>query len=149
MQWLLCVLFILIVGIDPSVAGLSSQVCKEHYCIDVEIALTPQELQHGLMGRTSLDKSKGMLFVFTDIAVHHFWMKNTRIPLDMLWIDATGRIVDIISDVQPCIDGKYCPSQRPKNVAKYVLEINAGISKTNGLKEGDLLTLPTMINVAN
>ena len=79
-----------------------------------------------------------MLFVFGGPGKYSFWMKNTLISLDIIWMDGDGKIVDIKEGAMPC--GKnYCESYTPKAPAKYVLEINAGMAKETGMKIGDKL----------
>jgi YVTN family beta-propeller protein len=95
----------------------------------------------GLMFRKSLEWNNGMLFVFEDESNLSFWMKNTYIPLDMIFVDKDFRIVDINQNAQPCIEEKHCPSYSSKQPAKYVLEVNAGFVKQNKIKIGDTVDL--------
>jgi len=112
-----------------------TEVCFDGGCIDAEIARTPDQRATGLMFQKSLPKDSGMLFVFDAEGVYPFWMKNTLIPLDILWIDSDSRIVFIARDAQPCTT--TCQNIEPGVAAKYVLEINAGISEAKGIKVGD------------
>jgi uncharacterized membrane protein (UPF0127 family) len=82
-----------------------------------------------------------MLFVFEDVKYLSFWMKNTYIPLDMIFVDKDLRIVDTKEDVQPCLQEDICPSYPSKQPAKYVLEVNAGFIQQNGIRVGDILYL--------
>ncbi len=104
----------------------------------VELAKTKTEQERGLMFKQSMDQNKGMLFVFEVTGIHLFWMKDTYIPLDMIWISEDKRIVYIKSEAQPhdksIID--------PKAPAKYVLEINGGLAKKYGFQPGDKVLLP-------
>ena len=104
--------------------------------INAELANTPQKRERGLMFREKLAENEGMLFVFGTEGYHSFWMKNTLIPLDIIWINAEKEIVDIKENFQPCKVGP-CESYVPKYPAKYVLEANAGWIKENQLKLGD------------
>ena len=114
------------------------KVCFNENCYAVELAQTDEQRQTGLMGREHLDKDKGMLFIYEDEGVYTFWMKNTLIPLDMIWIDGNGTVARIIKNAEPC--GKeYCPSINPNKKAKYVLEINGGEADRLGLAEGSRL----------
>jgi len=90
----------------------------------VEVADTPETLARGLMFRDSLAKNEGMLFVFPDVGIHSFWMKNTKIPLDIAWISADKIVVDIQS-MMPC-ETDPCPSFVPQKEALYALEVPAG-----------------------
>ena len=89
------------------------------------------------MFRKKLDKNYGMVFVFSEDGKHTFWMKNTLIPLDMIWIGGDNKVVYVAQNVQPC-KSLICPSVIPSGKAKYVLEINAGISDRLGIKMGDI-----------
>jgi uncharacterized membrane protein (UPF0127 family) len=120
----------------------SGQVCIKDNCFNVELAITDAERERGLMYRQVLDSNKGMLFVFPDEGIHPFWMKNTLIPLDIVWADSAGTIVFISQNVQPC-KSVICPSVIPNKPAKYVLEINSGICQQMELKVGDKLKIPT------
>jgi uncharacterized membrane protein (UPF0127 family) len=120
--------------------NLSSSVCFKDNCFQVELAKTNAEQERGLMYRTELDKNEGMLFIFDKEGVYPFWMKNTLIPLDITWIDSSNKVVFISQDVQPC-KSLICPSVFPRGVAKYVLEINAGLCQDMGLKLGDIAEL--------
>lgn len=109
----------------------------------VEVADDAKERETGLMFRKNLEWNNRMLFIFDDEYNLSFWMKNTYIPLDMIFIDKDLRIVDIKENVQPCIeDEQYiCPSYPSKQPAKYVLEVNAGFVEQNGIKAGDIIDL--------
>ncbi|MGA2418125.1 MAG: DUF192 domain-containing protein [Candidatus Staskawiczbacteria bacterium] len=120
--------------------SLGNQVCFGQNCFSVELAKTEAEKEKGLMYRTQLDKDKGMLFIFNTEGVYPFWMKNTLIPLDMIWIGSNNKVVFIAQNVQPC-KTFICPVINPKVKAKYVLEINAGVSEETGIKTGDIAEL--------
>ena len=117
-----------------------SRVCFQQNCFTVELALTSEQQAQGLMARTHMDPDKGMLFVFPSESVYPFWMKDTLIPLDMIWMDSNGTVVFIGKDEQPC-GPLECPSINPGVQAKYVLEVSAGTADRIGLKEGDKLTI--------
>jgi uncharacterized membrane protein (UPF0127 family) len=112
------------------------RVCFGSECFTVELARTPEEQSRGLMERLSLAKDSGMLFVFPNDGVYSFWMKNTQIPLDIIWLDSNRSIVFIKRNAQPC-GTEECSTINPGKNAKYVLEVNAGVSDRIGLKEGD------------
>ena len=107
----------------------------------VDVANDPEEQSRGLMFRNSMEWNNGMLFVSEDVKYLSFWMKNTYIPLDMIFVDKDLRIVDIKEDVQPCLQEDICPSYPSKQPAKYVLEVNAGFVQQNGIRVGDILYL--------
>jgi len=116
------------------------KVCFKNNCFEVELAVTNEEQAIGLMFRKSLDKNRGMLFVFKEEGEHSFWMKNTLISLDIIWINENKEVIFISENTQPCKEDS-CPSITPNKKAKYVLEINGGISKEIGLKVGDGLEI--------
>ncbi|MBI2675013.1 MAG: DUF192 domain-containing protein [Candidatus Aenigmarchaeota archaeon] len=108
--------------------------------VKVEVADTYLKRSIGLMNRTGLDKDSGMLFVFPNPAIQTFWMKSTLIPLDMIFADEKGTIVDIKKSVQPCRTFE-CELYSSVREAKYVVETNAGFSEKNSIALGDKMVL--------
>jgi len=104
--------------------------------LDIEIADNDYETQTGLMYRTSMKSNQGMLFVFDDQVERFFYMKNTKIPLDLIFIDENKKIVSFQKNAQP-FDENSLPSKFP---AKYVLEVNANLVDTWELNIGDLIS---------
>ena len=103
--------------------------------MQVEIADDQAERERGLMFRDHLDENAGMIFVFGASRVVYFWMKNTRIPLDMIFADSDGRVVGIVAEAKPYSEqtvGPGLPSQ-------YVLEVNGGFCRRHGIAVGDWL----------
>jgi len=121
-----------------------SKVCFGAKCFYVELAVTSEERSRGLMFREHLDPDKGMLFIYQDEGVHYFWMKNTLIPLDMVWINGNREVISISKDIQPC-QTSQCPSIGPGQKVKYVLELNGGTSDKIGLAIGDKITFDKSI----
>lgn len=118
------------------------QVCFKEHCFFVELAKTEEARAQGFMFRKSLDKDKGMLFIFNQEGVYPFWMKNTIIPLDIIWLSKDSKIVFISKSAQPCLPAQAdtkssCTGINPEVNAQYVLEINAGVSDELGLNVGD------------
>lgn len=105
--------------------------------IKVEIADDNQERDDGLMFREALGKNSGMLFVFEDEDYRSFWMKNTLIPLDILFINDDLEIVDIKNAV-PCKEDP-CALYKSSAPARYALEINSNFTIENGVNTGDKL----------
>ena len=101
--------------------------------IDIEAALTSDQEQQGLMFRRSMADSLGMLFVFDVEEQQSFWMKNTYIPLDIIYVSAKKEIVSIAADCKP-LSEESIPSV---GNAKYVVEVNGGYAAQQGLKKGD------------
>ena len=110
----------------------------------VDVADDPQERERGLMFRKDMEQNSGMLFVFGGTVDNNlsFWMKNTYIPLDIIFIDSDLRIVDVKEAVQPCLQQQEtCPSYPSKQPAKYALEVNAGFVQQNKINIGDRLEI--------
>ncbi len=107
--------------------------------ISLELALTPEEIGQGLMYRPHLAEESGMLFLFRQERVPSFWMKDTMIPLDLLFLDGQGVILEISENAQPCAV-EPCPQYIPANAAWAVLEVNAGFAARHRLAAGDTLT---------
>ncbi len=104
---------------------------------DIEVARTPQQHELGLMKRDSMPENHGMIFVFEDEHLLEFWMKDTRIPLDIMYLDADGKVVSV-GQMQP-YDLSTVSSQVP---AQYAVELNAGMVKKLGIKAGQVLEIP-------
>jgi len=111
----------------------------------VEIAATDEARARGLMFRDTLEDGHGMLFIHDSEAPQAYWMKNTRIALDILYFDDARRLVSQQRDVPPCSGGNRCPSYPSKGAARYVLELNAGEARRIGLEDGETLTLSPSI----
>ncbi len=105
----------------------------------VELADTPESREHGLMFRRELAPDAGMLFIHDDVEPLAYWMKNTYIPLDILYFDQDKRLVSAQLGVLPCGRQPQCPIYPSAGPAKYVLELNAGQAADLGLKRGDEL----------
>lgn len=106
----------------------------------VEIADDPAERSQGLMNRESMARSTGMLFVYDRPQRVAFWMRNTLIPLDMIFIDATGTVAHIHENAIP-LDETAIPGG---DDIQYVLEINAGLSERLGIDEGSQVRHPSI-----
>ena len=104
----------------------------------MDIAKTSKERKLGLMYKESLDSNKGMIFIYNKEKKHPFWMKNTMIPLDIIWLNKSKQVVYISKNTQPCKQND-CLSIKPNRRAIYVLEINANLSDKLGLSIGDLI----------
>ena len=106
----------------------------------VEVAQSQQKQALGLMFRDSLPDDHGMLFIFPAEGFRSFWMKNTRIPLDIMYFDEDLKLVSVAENAQPCRT-RRCPNYPSEGPAKYVLELNAGKAAELGLRPGDELQL--------
>lgn len=121
----------------PADASGNPELKLHGHRIEVEIAADDATREHGLMDRTSMPAGHGMLFVFPDSQVRTFWMKNTLIPLDMLFFDADRKLVTLLANVPPC-KADPCPVYPSTAPARYVLELNAGAAAKLGVHEGDV-----------
>lgn len=102
----------------------------------VEIAATDEERARGLMFRDELAPGTGMLFIHEREEPQAYWMKNTRIPLDILYFGADRRLISQQRNVPPCTTTVRCPSYPSDGPALYVLELNAGEASRLGLEAG-------------
>jgi len=106
----------------------------------VDLAETREAQARGLMFVEQMDADHGMLFIFPREAPRSFWMKNTRIPLDILYFDRELALVSMARNARPCV-ADPCPSYPSRGPAQYVLELNAGTADALGVAPGDRLTL--------
>jgi hypothetical protein len=106
--------------------------------LQVETATTPDARRYGLMFRTSLPEYSGMLFVYTQDQPQSFWMKNTLIPLDAIFINSKKEIVSI-KTMTPC-KTEVCPAYPSDAPAQYIIEVNGGFAARNGINAGDTVS---------
>ncbi|MCF0072595.1 DUF192 domain-containing protein [Dyadobacter sp. CY261] len=109
---------------------------REYKKIDVEIAENEAERNKGLMFRPFLPDSVGMLFIFEQPGEHSFWMKNTAIPLDIVYVGPDKKIISIAENTRPYSE----ESIPPYGLVKYVVEFNAGFTKSNNIQSGDAIS---------
>lgn len=119
---------------------LTVQGAGQTHSFTVEVAVTAPERSRGLMFREEMAADHGMLFIFETEGDRYFWMKNTPLPLDIIYINAAGKIVSIAADTTPFSE-QTIPSGAP---AKYVLELNAGMSAERGIDVGDTVSSASM-----
>ena len=129
----------------PAVTG-PRVILPDGFVVKIEIADDDEQRAQGLMYRDHLAPDAGMLFFFAREDEYPFWMKNTRIPLDIIWIDSSRHIAHVKHEVPPCRIPD-CPSYPPNAKAQYVLELAGGEAAKHGLKAGDLLRYEGMENV--
>ena len=131
----LCASFTHAAAVEPSVE------LKGHR-YNVELALDAATQQRGLMFRDDMPADHGMLFIFDRPNMQTFWMKNCRMPLDILYFDQNYKLVSVQQRVPPCRDADgNCPVYPSSGPAQYVLELNAGTAEKIGVKAGDALTV--------
>jgi uncharacterized membrane protein (UPF0127 family) len=116
----------------PAARVILTDAYGGRHAVDVEVAATPEMRERGLMWRKELADGKGMLFVFPMEEEHSFWMRNTLIPLDMIFIDGKGAIVGIVQNAPP----RTLVSRSVGAPSKYVLEVPGGWSARVGLQAG-------------
>jgi uncharacterized protein len=123
-------------GSGTALRTVDMQIGSQQY--KLEVADTEAARRRGLMERDSMPANHGMLFVFKDERELNFWMKNTRFPLEILYLDAGGQIVSI-HEMKPYDTRTNHTSARP---AKYAIELNVGQVARAGVKAGDVLEIP-------
>jgi uncharacterized membrane protein (UPF0127 family) len=132
--------FCALAGNDQAVSGLTPITLPGGTVIHAELANTPQKRAEGLMYRTHLAPDRGMLFTFSQAEAWVFWMKNTKIPLDLIWINEKKQIVHIEQNVPICTrTDDSCPQYRPNEGALYVLELAGGRAESLKLQRGSKL----------
>lgn len=107
--------------------------------LGVEVAQTVIARQRGLSDRSMLSENRGMLFVFKEAGLHGIWMKDMRFPIDILWLDAGGVVLDFMRNALP---ESYPHVFYPRRSATFVLEIPANFTELHGVKIGDVVSLP-------
>ncbi len=130
--------FALAGGAAKADAGLDVVTATGRHHYEVEIAADEASREHGLMDRRAMAANHGMLFEFPTRALVTFWMKDTYLPLDMVFIDANGKVARVYENATPMSE-KLIPSIEPVTA---VLELNAGQAKAIGLKRGDKVVFP-------
>ena len=140
---LACVLMVALVEAAPASitfeeSSLTIDATHDSFEFRVELAVSPAQRSQGLMFREDLDEDRGMLFDFGRPQVASMWMRNTYVPLDMLFIDAAGRITQIAADTQPLSD-TVVASREP---VRAVLELRGGVSAKLGIEPGHRVIHP-------
>jgi hypothetical protein len=120
---------------DGTLKFISAKGKKEIVQIDIETALTEPEQEQGLMYRKSMDELRGMLFVFPNSEQRSFWMRNTYISLDIIYVSKDKELVKIVKNAVPRSE-KSLLSEKD---AMYVVEVNGGFCESHGIKEGDFI----------
>lgn len=127
-------------GTDPVISGLIPITIPGGIMIHAELADTPQKRAEGLMYRKHLGADRGMLFTFLQAQPWTFWMKNTKIPLDIIWMNEKKQIVHIEQNVPICTrTDDSCPQYRPNDESLYVLELAGGRAESLKLQRGSKL----------
>jgi uncharacterized membrane protein (UPF0127 family) len=117
---------------------LPKVILPDGFEVTLELAITPDELAQGLMYRPRLPDDRGMLLIFAEERLPNIWMMNTLVALDIVYLDRSGTVVDIVPDAQPC-PAEPCPRFTPKVPAQAVLELPAGGARQHAITEGSKL----------
>lgn len=121
-------------------------VLPDGYQVKIELAADDDARAQGLMFRDRVPQGTGMLFLFPQPGDYPFWMKNTLVPLDMIWLDGQKRVVHVAANVPPC-KADPCPSYPPNATAGYVLELGAGEAAKHRVVVGSTLAFERLGNV--
>ncbi len=134
------------IGIGCASASSEPWVELRGQRFSVEIADSQVEQARGLMFRDSMPADHGMLFVNQAPRPQAFWMKNTKIPLDIIYFDQQRELINFHPRVPPCSGGNSCPSYASEGDVMYTLELNGGTAEKIGLRQGDVITFsPTIV----
>jgi uncharacterized membrane protein (UPF0127 family) len=135
-----CILLIFLLITSRSAGAQEKDVVRIYFpsgeFVVAELALSGEQRAKGLMFRDDIAANRGMLFIFEDEAIHSFWMRNVKFPIDILWLDREKRIVHMAKQVPPC-KRDPCPTYSPVRPSVYVLELRAGRSEQLGIRIGD------------
>jgi hypothetical protein len=127
-------------GEAPLAAGEQWVTLPGGQKIRAEVLTRPEDMQRGMMFRTSLAPDRGMLFVHDAPGRYAYWMFQCLIPLDIIWMDADRKIVEISADTPPCRgEASTCPNYGGHQNSLYVLELGGGMARRYGLKLGDAI----------
>ncbi|MFH1356433.1 MAG: DUF192 domain-containing protein [bacterium] len=138
---LMCLVFLMAcsttsTGVTFETEGLTIQTATQTISLTVEVADSAEKRAQGLMNRASLDDGAGMLFVFDESSDHSFWMKDTNISLDMIFINDSKEIVYIEEETTPLSETPITAGQN----SRYLLEVNAGFAEENNVNIGDVVS---------
>jgi len=136
-------LFVLLVTVVALSTSDTAQVTfSDNISIEAETAVTSEEKAKGLMNKETLGEDHGMLFIYHKEDDRSFWMKNTSIPLDIIFIDSNQEIINIEqADPEPNTSTNNLERYRSSEPAQYVLEVNQGFSEKNSIEKGDKVRL--------
>jgi len=129
----------LLLALSPLLAGGGGTLSLKGQTFLAEVASTDGEKAKGLMYRSHLAADRCMVFLYEDDGYHGIWMKNCLIALDVIWVDASGKIVEVVEKAPPCSPmlGNNCPTYGGTVPARYFVEFPVGTFKRLGLKVGD------------
>jgi uncharacterized protein len=115
---------------------MKTTVTVKNTTLVADLALSPDQQSKGLSGRQNLSDSQAMLFVMKAPGMYGFWMKEMKFPLDIFWLDSSGKVVYIKENLQPCLTVLNCPTYTPDMDSLYVLETVAGFAQRHQIAKG-------------
>ena len=136
MKLILILLILSLIFIVSCGSNDYDKACFDGKCIELEAMRTLDEKQKGLMFREFLEENKGLLFLYEEEGERDFWMKNVKLPIDIIWLDKENKIIYIEHDVPPCQEDP-CPIYSLNKKAMNVIEVNSGFTSENNINVGD------------
>jgi uncharacterized protein len=126
--------------VSPDELGMRTVTLPDGQKIRAEVEITPEDMRKGMMFRDALPRGHGMLFVHDKPGFYSYWMYQVKIPLDIIWMDGSHRVVEISADTPPCkTKASECPIYGGHQQAEFVLELGGGAAKRCGLHKGETL----------
>lgn len=119
-------------------APLPQAILPDGFAVNLELATTPEETTTGLMFRPALAEDRGMLLLWTDERLATIWMMNVLVPLDIIYLDDAGLVVELVADAQPC-RAEPCPRFTAEKPTRAVLEMVAGSAASHGIEVGTVI----------
>lgn len=122
-------------GPPPTLIPLPQAILPDEFRVNLELATTSEETTTGLMFRPSLAADRGMLLLWGEERFATIWMMNVFVPLDIVFLNDAGQVVELVADAQPC-SAEPCPRFTPRVASRAVLEVAAGAAAAHGLEVG-------------
>ena len=123
----------------PTTVPLPQAILPDGFTVNLELATTPEETTTGLMFRPALAEGRGMLLLWTEERLATIWMMNVLVPLDIIYLDDAGLVVELVADAQPC-RAEPCPRFTAEKPTRAVLELAAGSAASHGIEVGATIT---------
>jgi uncharacterized membrane protein (UPF0127 family) len=125
---------------SADVLGMRTVTLPAGQKIRAEVEMTPEDMQKGMMFRDSLPHDRGMLFIHQAPGLYPYWMFQCKIPLDIIWMDSSHRVVEISADTPACkTEASQCPNYGGHQQAQYVLELGGGEARRLGVAVGQTI----------
>jgi uncharacterized membrane protein (UPF0127 family) len=122
----------------PTSVPLPQAILPDGFAVNLELATTPEETTTGLMFRPALAEDRGMLLLWTEERLATIWMMNVLVPLDIIYLDDAGLVVELVADAQPC-RAEPCPRFTAEKPTRAVLEMIAGSAALHGVEVGSVI----------